>query len=128
EFADIARERDLGGTDIEGLGEGLREVFLRVDVTGANQLEDLAVPETFVHRFHSARRASASSSAAATAAGPVPPGSSRGFMPSVANRRRVRSGVNSGAKAASSAAVQSEGFFSLRTLSRTSFPTSWCAR
>src|SRR5450755_3278575 len=105
----------------------MRQIFLRDDSLGANQFQYLALAKSFVHPRHALSRASASSIARATAAGPVPPTTSRDFIPSAGCSSFAISVVNSGANAANSAADQSDGFFACFTLSSTSLPTIWCA-
>src|SRR6185437_579799 len=111
--------------DAEAL-QRARQLFLRADASVPDQLHDLSVAEALRHPAclvkSLASRARASSSAAATAFGPVPPVISRVFMPSRASRYRAISGVNSGAKAARVSPFQSPGFLPVRTLSSTSLP------
>ena len=115
-----------------------------------NQFQDLALAIALVHRLlpalplpvvaarrcsmrrdlrerlcrssHAASRVSASSSARATAFGPVPPGS-RAFDAPSGRRYRAIAGVNAGSKAASASRVPIRRLLRLRaTLSSTSRP------
>src|SRR5205807_6859937 len=122
ELADVARQRHLRSRDPDGT-QRTGQLVLRVQAPRADQLQNLAVAITLVHARSRSNRACASSCARATESEPAPPGISRVFIPSDGRSSAAIPASNSGANAASSAGVQSAGFFALRTLSSTSFPT-----
>src|SRR5262249_32344498 len=119
QIANVARERHLRRGNAHVL-QLLGKVFLRRDALAANQLQYLALTVAFGHTLISFSRCLAAPSAPATACGPVPPITSRDCIP----RRGSSNSGKSMPNARMSSALQSEGFFPARTLSRTKRPTS----
>src|SRR5262249_45399733 len=122
QVADIAAQRYLRGRDAEIL-QLLGELFLRGDPLAADEFQNLALTVALGHAIISFSRFLAAAMAAATALGPVPPGTSRDCIPRFGSSSSGKGMPNSRI----CSAVQSEGFLPPRTLSSTNFPTIWCA-
>src|ERR1035438_3215431 len=126
QVADVARQRHLRGGNALTL-QLPREFFLGGNVLAADQLQDLALTIAFGHTINFPSVSLARASAWATAVYPVPPGTSRDFIPLAGLSSATKSAVNSGAKRCISSAVQSAGLLPAFTLSSTKRPTIWCA-
>ena len=121
QLPDITGQRNLCRGNTER-SQFLSELFLSLNSAVPDQTQNLSLPVRLVHPIRLSL-SSASARASATVSGAVPPCTVRVFMPSAGWKSLIISGVNSGSKATSSSALQSDGRLPDRTLSSTRRPT-----